>query len=90
MPFAPRQTGSDLALPLRWRILVAVPPPPQLHVMRAWLDANCGRASWAAALAGTDGVLNDALAFYFVDAAAARAFVDRFSCGYRVAAPPGL
>ena len=77
----------------RWRVLVAVPPGgfgTQLRVMRAWLDQNCGPASWQAAAAGTDGVVNNALAFYFADADAARGFVERFSCGYRTAPPPGL
>ena len=35
-------------------------------------------------LAGLAGVVNDALAFYFADAAFAHAFVARFCCGYRV------
>jgi hypothetical protein len=34
--------------------------------------------------AGLGGIVNDALAFYFADAETARAFIDRFSCGYRV------
>jgi hypothetical protein len=33
--------------------------------------------------AGLVGVLNDAIAFYFDDAAFAHAFVARFCCGYR-------
>jgi hypothetical protein len=72
-------------------VLIAVPPAgfgPQLAVMRAWLDQNCSPAGWAAAPAGSGGVVNDALAFYFADRAAAHAFVDRFSCGYRTAPLP--
>jgi len=71
---------------LPWRVLIAVPPAGlgrQLAVMRAWLDHHCGIAGWAAAPAGTGGVINDAVAFYFADRAAARSFVERFSCGYR-------
>jgi hypothetical protein len=34
--------------------------------------------------AGLAGVINDALALYFEDAAFAHAFVARFCCGYRV------
>ena len=78
---------------LRWRVLVAVPPGgfgPQLRIMRAWLDQSCGRQGWGCAPAGTGGVVNDAVAFYFADRAAALAFVDRFSCGYRAAPPQGL
>ena len=52
--------------------------------MRAWLDENFGPAAWASAPAGLDGVSNDAVAFYFVEDADARAFVERFCCGYRV------
>jgi hypothetical protein len=75
----------------RRRVLIAVPPGGfggQLRVMRAWLDQHCGPAGWAAASAGFGGVVNDAVAFYFVDRDAARAFVERFSCGYRT--PPPL
>ncbi len=77
----------------RWRVLVAVPPAgfgAQLWIMRAWLDQSCGPAGWGSAPAGSGGVVNDAVAFYFADGAAARAFVERFSCGYRAAPPQGL
>jgi hypothetical protein len=39
--------------------------------------------------AGLAGVVNDAIAFYFADAAFAHAFVARFCCGYRVEAIAG-
>ena len=84
---------DDPAPPYRWRVLVAVPPTgfgAQLLIMRAWLDESCGPAQWASAPAGSGGILNDAVAFYFADRAAARAFVDRFSCGYRAASSQGL
>jgi len=90
---APRQIAESNAPPLFWRILVAVPPAgfgAQLGVMRAWLDQSCGPAGWQSAAAGTGGIVNDAVAFYFADCAAARAFVGRFSCGYRAAPPEGL
>jgi hypothetical protein len=77
----------------RWRVLVAVPPSgfgAQLGIMRAWLDQSCGPAGWGSAMAGKGGVVNDAVAFYFADGAAARAFIDRFSCGYRARPPQGL
>jgi len=41
--------------------------------MRAWLDQSCGPAGWGSAPAGTGGIVNDAVAFYFADRAAARA-----------------
>ena len=87
-----RQT-DDRAPPYRWRVLVAVPPAgfgAQLRIMRAWLDQSCGPAGWGSAPAGIGGIVNDAVVFYFADRAAALAFVDRFSCGYRAAPPQGL
>jgi hypothetical protein len=90
---ATRQTEHQRAPVRRWRVLIAVPPAgfgAQLRVMQAWLDQNCGRAGWEAAPAGIAGIINDAVAFYFIDRAAARAFVDRFSCGYRTMPPQGL
>ena len=78
----PEQDG-DRDLPVR--VLVAA-PPSQLTSIRAWLDASCGAEGWAAAPAGGGGVVNDAIAFYFEDPATARAFVNRFCCGYRVKA----
>jgi hypothetical protein len=88
-----RQSEHQGASPYRWRVLVAVPPAgfgAQLGIMRAWLDQSCGPAGWGSATAGRGGVVNDAVAFYFADDAAARAFIDRFSCGYRAAPPQGL
>jgi hypothetical protein len=81
------RTIVNRAPSLRWQVLIAVPPcgfGPQLAIMRAWLDHSCGPSDWAAAPAGFDGVINDAVAFYFADRQAACAFVERFSCGYRV------
>lgn len=89
----PAQQIRDVARPRCWRVLIAVPPSGfggQLAIMHAWLDQQCGLSGWAAVPAGTRGIVNDAVAFYFVDPAAARAFVARFSCGYRAARPPGL
>ena len=91
MAAASSQSGRNELRPLRWRVLVAVPPNgfgDQRALMRGWLDENCGPGCWSSAPAGTSGVVNDAIAFYFADPGAARAFVARFSCGYR-AAPAG-
>lgn len=68
------------------RVLVAMPPASQLAVMRAWLEQNFGATAWASAPAGFGGVLNDAIAFYFAEPADARAFINRFGCGYRAEA----
>jgi hypothetical protein len=93
MPAPVRQIEQGGVLTYRWRVLVAVPPDgfgAQLRVMRAWLDAACGRAGWTTAPAGSGGIVNNAVAFYFIDPNAARAFVGRFCCGYRAAPPHGL
>ena len=69
------------------RVRVAVPPDGfgrQLAAMHAWLDATCGAGGWASAPAGLAGIVNDAVAFYFADAAFAHACVHRVCCGYRV------
>jgi len=86
MPASIRQIAQCGVLPHRWRVLIAVPPSgfaAQFAIMRAWLDQSCGRDGWASAPAGQGSIANDAVAFYFADRAAARAFVERFSCGYR-------
>ena len=79
------QRDAERRYPVRVRI--AVPPAGlgrQLALMYAWLDETCGGAGWATAPAGSVGIANDAIAFYFEDAAFAHAFVARFCCGYRV------
>jgi hypothetical protein len=84
---------EERALPLHWRVLVAVPSSgfgSQLALMRDWLDHNCSPLGWTAAPAGSGGVVNDAVVFYFADSASARAFVARFSCGYRSVPAAGL
>ena len=84
------QRQAERRFPVRVRI--AVPPQGlgrQLEIMHAWLDETCGSAHWATAPAGFTGIANDAIAFYFEDAAFAHAFVTRFCCGYRVEAVAG-
>ena len=69
------------------RVRIAVPPDGlgrQLELMHGWLDQTCSAEGWAMAPAGFAGILNDAIAFYFDNAAFAHAFVARFCCGYRV------
>jgi hypothetical protein len=71
---------------LYFRVLIALPPDGlgrQGPVMRAWLNQHCGPEGWSWAVAGTDGIANDAVAYYFRDRQAAQAFVRRFACGYR-------
>jgi hypothetical protein len=73
---------AERILPVRIRI--AVPADglgSQLDQMIAWLDANCGPGFWAMAPSGLSGVVNDALAIYFLDAELSRAFVNRWCIG---------
>jgi hypothetical protein len=69
------------------RIRIAVPQGglgTQLSDMMTWLDANCGAGQWAMTPAGLHGVVNDAIAIDFLDAAHISAFVDRWCIGFRV------
>src|SRR5262249_35051364 len=63
------------------RIRIAVPPNglvTRLAEIKAWLDDNCGADGWAITPSGLRGVVNDAVAVYFCDAAMAGAFVARW------------
>src|SRR5882672_6091538 len=76
----PAQRQAERQFPVRVRIAVPPEAPARDHPCLARRDLR-GRA---VAPAGLAGVVNDALAFYFADAAFAHAFVARFCCGYRV------
>ena len=63
------------------RIKLAIPAGglgDRLNQMNAWLDANCGADGWAMTPAGLRGVVNDAMAIYFLDPASAAGFVARW------------
>src|SRR5579862_7812509 len=85
---APRYTQNrtdDQYFPVRVR--VAVPRGGfgyQLDIMHGWLDQHAGVGRWAAHSANLIGL--DAVAFYFMDAATARGFIDRFACGMAIPA----
>jgi hypothetical protein len=84
---ARQQTARQTERRFSVRIRIEVPPQglgSQLDQMVAWLDANCGAGSWSISPSGTAGVVNDALAIYFPDAALARAFVNRWCIGCRI------
>jgi hypothetical protein len=86
MPGLPGKTQRNAERRFPMRVRVAVPGDGfgrQLAVMHVWLDEVCGAEGWVSAPAGLTGVVNDAIAFYFDDAAFAQAFVNRFCCGYR-------
>jgi hypothetical protein len=55
-----------------------------LNEVHSWLDENCGADGWAMTPAGFRGVLNDAVAIYFLDATSAAAFVSRWCAGSKV------
>ncbi len=70
---------AERRFPVRFRL--AVPPGGfgrRLEAMYAWLDQNCGADGWMITPAGLRGVVNDAVAIYFWDAALAAAFVARW------------
>jgi hypothetical protein len=56
----------------------------------AWLDANCGADGWTSIPASTSGVVNDAIAICFADAALASAFVARWCAMRRVEIVDGV
>jgi hypothetical protein len=74
------------------RVRLAVPPDglgTRLDRIKAWLDDNCGADGWALTPSGLRGVLNDAIAVHFSDAALASAFVARWCRGSRTDAIDG-
>jgi hypothetical protein len=74
------------------RIKLAVPADGlgnRLTQMQSWLDENCGFDAWAITPAGLRGIVNDAIAIYFLDATLASAFAARWCAGYRVDSADG-
>jgi hypothetical protein len=70
---------AERRFPVRSKI--AVPPEgwgSRLDQIIAWLDANCGVDGWISTPSSTRGVVNDALAIYFLDVTIAGAFVARW------------
>jgi hypothetical protein len=61
----------------------------QLAEMHTWLDANCGADGWAMTPSGLRGVVNDAVAIYFLDATLAAAFVSRWCAGSKAGISDG-
>jgi hypothetical protein len=71
-------------------VKVAIPPMgfgERLNRMHDWLDDNAGADGWEITPAGVRGVINDAIAVYFRDAALAAAFAARW-CAPRHQAQP--
>ena len=75
------------------RVRIAVPPEgfgSRLDQIIAWLDANCGADGWTSTPSSTRGVVNDALAVYFLDATIASAFVARWCVAQRLESTCGV
>lgn len=75
------------------RIRIGIPGAglgERLNRMHVWLDENCGAAGWCMTPSGVRGVLSDAVAIYFLDAAIASAFVARWCAGYKVETAEGM
>ena len=81
MPGNPRAVVTEAERRFPVRIAIRVPPGGIGHrypAMSEWLDDNCGIKGWAITLAGTRGVLNDAVAVYVSTPTCAAAFVARW------------
>ena len=77
-------TEAERRFPVRIR--VAIPAGGfgrHLDGINDWLDENCGADAWAMTPAGLRGIVNDAVAIYFADAALAGAFVARWCTGQK-------
>jgi hypothetical protein len=69
------------------RIKLALPTGgfgKRLGEMHAWLDENCGADGWAMTPSGLRGVVNDAVAVYFLDPTVASGFVARWCAANKV------
>jgi hypothetical protein len=81
-------TEAERRFPVR--IKLALPSGglgERLDQMHAWLDENCGADGWAMTPSGLRGVLNDAVAIYFLDATTAAGFVARWCAATRIGRP---
>jgi hypothetical protein len=76
-----RQIITEASRRFPVRVRIAVPPDgfgQRLNRMRAWLDENGCTDDGMMTPSGLHGVVNDAVAAYFLDAALASAFVARW------------
>src|SRR6195256_4556138 len=84
-------TEAERRFPVRIRL--AIPTGglgERLNQMQTWLDENAGADGWAMTPSGARGVVNDAIAVYFADAAIASAFVARWCAGHKAEVAEGL
>jgi hypothetical protein len=90
---AAQQAVRDAERRFPVRVRIAVPPGglgSRLDQILAWLDTNCGADAWAITPSGIRGVVNDALAVYFLEATLASAFVVRWCAVQRVEIVDGV
>jgi hypothetical protein len=84
---AAQQAARDAERRFPVRVRIAVPLEGlgnRLDQIVAWLDANCGADGWTSTPSSTRGVVNEALAVYFLDATIASAFVARWCAAQRI------
>jgi hypothetical protein len=92
MPGNPRAIVAEAEREFPVRVRIGTPAHgfgTMMVPMYAWLNENCGTDGWKTAPAGTHGVLNDAVAFYFREAIHAAGFVARWCAGGATAAENG-
>jgi hypothetical protein len=88
---AAQQAVRDAERRFPVRVRIAVPPEglgSRLDQIISWLHANCG--GWTSTPSSTRGVVNDALAVYFLDVTIASAFVARWCAAQRVEIVDGV
>ena len=81
---------AEQRFPVRIRIAADQGLGARLDQMHQWLDQNAGAEGWAMTPSGAHGVVNDAIAVYFADAAIASAFVARWCAGHKAEVAEGL
>jgi hypothetical protein len=90
---AAQQAARDAERRFPVRIRIAVLPEgfgSRLDQIIAGLDANFGADGWTSTPSSTRGVVNDALAVYFLDAMIASAFVARWCAAQRIEIVDGV
>jgi hypothetical protein len=93
LPMRAQQAVRDAEHRFPVRVRIAVPPEgfgSRLDQIIAWLDANCGADGWTSTPSSTRGVVNDALAVYFLDATIASAFVAGWCAAQRIEIVDGV
>ena len=84
-------TEAERRFPVRIRLaLPAGGLGERLDQIQRWLDDTCGADGWAMTPSGLRGVVNDALAVYFLDAGSAAGFVARWCAGAKAEVADGV